>query len=194
MIASQTLSPTLIAGEGSLLRKALIVVGGSLALWASAKVQVPFFPVPITMQTLVVLGFAMAAGRNLALATVGLYLIEGALGLPVFAGTPEKGIGLAYMVGPTGGYLLGMLLAAGILGHLGERGWDRKALTTAAAMVIGNLAIYACGLAWLGSSLGYGETLLQAGLLPFVPGDLFKIVLAAFMLPGAWKLLSAFRA
>ncbi|PWR22062.1 biotin transporter BioY [Zavarzinia compransoris] len=193
MIASQPLSPTLIAGEGSLIRKALIVVAGSLALWASAKVQVPFLPVPITMQTLVVLGFAMAAGRNLALATVGLYLLEGALGLPVFAGTPEKGIGLAYMMGPTGGYLLGMVLAAGILGSLGERGWDRRALTTAAAMVLGNLAIYACGLAWLGTYLGYGEALVQAGLLPFVPGDLFKIALAAVMLPGAWKLLAALR-
>lgn len=193
MSASQTLSPTLIAREGSLLRKAAIVFAGSLALWASAKVQVPFFPVPMTMQTLVVLGFAMAAGRGLALATFGLYLLEGALGLPVFAGTPEKGIGLAYMMGPTGGYLLGMFVASGLLGWLGERGWDRKALTTAAAMVIGNIAIYAFGLAWLGTFTGYGDALLGAGLLPFVPGDLFKVVLAAFMLPGAWKLFTALR-
>src|SRR5690349_16484491 len=100
----------------SVFLKAAIVVGGSLVLWASAKLQVPFYPVPMTFQSLVVLAIGMAFGWRIGAATVALYLIEGAAGLPVFAGTPERGIGLAYMVGPTGGYLLGYLLAATLVG------------------------------------------------------------------------------
>jgi biotin transporter BioY len=113
-------------GEMSgLLRNLLLAVAGSLLLWAAAKVQVPFYPVPITMTTFAVLAIGMAYGWRLGAATVLLYLAEGAMGLPVFAGTPEKGIGLAYMAGPTGGYLLGYVLAAAACGWLAERGWDR---------------------------------------------------------------------
>ena len=113
MTASTTLSPTLAGtllgnnGKLDLMRAVLLAVAGSLLLWASAKISVPFWPVPMTMQPFVVLGLGAAFGWRLGMATVALYLLEGALGLPVFQGTPEKGIGLAYMAGPTGGYLAG---------------------------------------------------------------------------------------
>ena len=105
---------------------ALLALAGSLLLTLSAKVQVPFYPVPITMQSLVVLCLGATLGARLGAATVVLYLLEGALGLPVFAGTPERGIGLAYMAGPTGGYLIGFVAAAYLVGLLAERGWDRS--------------------------------------------------------------------
>ena len=149
----------------------------------------PFYPVPQTMQTLVVLMLGMAYGWRLGAATVLLYLAEGAAGLPVFAGTPEKGIGLAYMAGPTGGYLLGFVLAAGLTGWLAERGWDRNAATTALAMLLGNLAIYAPGLFWLGSLLGWDKPILAWGLSPFVLGELAKLALASLAMPLAWRLV-----
>ena len=173
----------------SALRNVLLVLIGSLALVVSAKVQVPFWPVPMTMQTFAVLVIASAFGPRLGAATVALYLAEGAIGLPVFAGTPERGIGLAYMVGPTGGYLVGFLLAAIAAGWLGERGWGRGVGRTLVAMVLGTAIIFACGLLWLGVVMGWGEGLLQAGLIPFLPGALLKIALAAAVLPLAWRMV-----
>lgn len=170
-----------------LVRATLLALVGSALIWLSAKIQVPFYPVPMTMQTLVVLGLGMAYGWRLSAATVALYLAAGALGLPVFAGSPEKGIGLVYMLGGTGGYLLGFLLAAAACGWLAERGWDRNVLGTALAMVIGNALIYIPGLLWLGSLFGWDKPILEWGLLPFVLGDLTKIALAAAILPIAWK-------
>jgi len=108
------------------LRLTVLAFIGTLLMAISAKINVPFYPVPMTMQTFVVLSIGMAYGWRLGGATLLLYLAEGAMGLPVFAGTPEKGIGLAYMMGPTGGYLIGFVLAATIVGYLGERGWDRN--------------------------------------------------------------------
>jgi len=137
------------------LRDSLLALGGSLALWASAKMQVPFYPVPMTLQTLVLLVIGMVYGWRLGMATVALYLAAGAAGLPVFAGTPEKGLGLFYMTGPTGGYLLGFVLAVGVCGYLAERGWDRRAVTVMLAMVAGNALIYLPGLLWLGWLLGW---------------------------------------
>jgi biotin transport system substrate-specific component len=184
-----TLANGLSGGRYSFARSAALAVGGSLALWLSAKLQVPFYPVPVTMQTFVVLAMGMAFGWRLSTATVALYLIQGAVGLPVFAGTPEKGIGLAYMAGPTGGYLVGFLLAAGLCGWLAERGWDRSFWTTTLAMLIGNLIIYALGLLWLGTVIGWDKPVLQFGLIPFIPGDALKVLLAALTLPFAWKLI-----
>ena len=172
----------------SLLRNLLLAVAGSILLYLSAKIKVPFYPVPITMQTFVVLVIGMAYGWRLGAATVLLYLLEGASGLPVFAGTPEKGIGLAYMTGPTGGYLVGFVVAAGVCGWLAERGWDRNWLTTIAAMLLGNLIVYLLGVAWLGNLIGIDKA-LQFGLYPFLWGDLAKIVLAMIALPFAWKLV-----
>jgi biotin transport system substrate-specific component len=185
-----TLTQSVLGRNGSLsmAQNVLLAIAGSLLLWASAKVQVPFWPVPMTMQTFVVLGLGAAFGWRLGMATVALYLLEGALGLPVFAGTPEKGIGLAYMAGPTGGYLAGFVLAAGITGWLAERGFDRNVLTMGLAMLAGTLAIYALGLGWLGTLIGY-EKAVQFGLLPFIPGDIAKLILAAIVFPATWKWL-----
>jgi len=175
------------------LRQFLLAVAGSALLALSAKAQIPFYPVPLTMQTFVVLAIGMAFGWKLGALTVLLYLAEGAAGLPVFAGTPAKGIGLAYLMGPTGGYLLGFVIAAAACGALAERGWDRRASTTLAAMLVGNLLIYACGVAWLGAVVGWDKPLLAWGMLPFLPGDALKIALAVVALPGAWKAAESLR-
>ena len=111
-----------MAKQNAVVRNILLAVAGSIALWISAKIQIPFYPVPVSMQTLVVLMIGMAFGWRLGAATVILYLAEGVAGLPVFAGTPEKGIGLAYMVGPTGGYLVGFVIAAAAVGVDGGTG------------------------------------------------------------------------
>ncbi|GAA4124464.1 biotin transporter BioY [Aminobacter aganoensis] len=166
------------------------VVAGSLLLTLSAKVQVPFYPVPMTMQTLVVIGLGLALGPVRGAAAVALYLAQGALGLPVFAGTPEKGIGLAYMMGPTGGYLAGYLPAALLAGWLGQRGWDRNVFTAMAAALLAGAVIYLPGLLWLGSVIGFDKPVLAFGLTPFIPGDIMKAVLAAIAFPAAWKWLS----
>src|SRR5579862_9024378 len=136
--APPTLAAALWPAEGRMpvVRAATLVIIGSLVLTLSAKIEVPFWPVPLTMQSLAVLVIGMAYGLRLGALAVLLYLAEGAVGLPVFAGTPERGIGLAYMVGPTGGYLLGFLLAAWVLGLLAERGWDRSWARTLGAMLI----------------------------------------------------------
>ncbi|MEM7696597.1 MAG: biotin transporter BioY [Pseudomonadota bacterium] len=173
----------------SLTRNVLLVVGGSLALWLSAKVQVPFWPVPMTMQTFVVLVLGMALGPRVAGAAVMLYLAQGAAGLPVFAGTPERGIGVAYMVGPTGGYLLGFLLAAITTGVLAERGWSRNILSAFAALLIGTAIIYALGLLWLGAVIGWDKNLFAIGVAPFLAAEAFKVALAAAVLPLTWRLI-----
>ncbi len=171
-------------------RTFVLVFAGALALTISAKVQIPFYPVPLTMQTLVVLLVGMAYGTRLGAATLVTYLAAGALGLPVFAGTPEKGIGMAYLVGPSGGYLLGFLLASATMGWLAERGWGRRVGTTVLAMLIGNAAIYVPGLLWLGSVVGWDKPVLAWGLTPFLLGDALKLALAAGLLPVVWKWLS----
>jgi biotin transport system substrate-specific component len=172
-----------------LVRAAFLALAGTALIWLSAKVQVPFYPVPMTMQTFVVLGLGMAYGWRLGGATVSLYLAAGALGLPVFAGTPEKGIGLVYMLGGTGGYLLGFLLAAAACGWLAERGWDRNVVGAALAMLVGNALIYIPGLLWLGGLYGWDKPILEWGLMPFVLGDVTKLALAAAVLPLAWKVV-----
>ncbi len=195
MAQGATLYPTLAgaiwpAGKAhALLRGMVLALAGTALLTVAAKIQVPFYPVPMTLQTFVVLALGMAYGWRLGGATLLLYLAEGALGLPVFAGTPEKGIGLAYMLGGTGGYLAGFVLAAATCGWLAERGWDRGAVRTAAAMVIGNAIIYVFGLLWLGALLGWDKPILAWGLTPFLLGDLTKLALAAAALPLAWRWL-----
>jgi len=182
-----TLWPT--GKANALLRGMVLAVAGTALLTISAKIQIPFYPVPMTLQTFVVLALGMAYGWRLGGATLLLYLAEGAAGLPVFAGTPEKGIGLAYMLGSTGGYLAGFVLAAAVCGWLAERGWDRNLIRTAAAMVIGNAVIYVPGLLWLGGLYGWDKPILEWGLTPFLAGDLAKLALATAVLPLAWKWL-----
>lgn len=172
-------------------RVLLVALAGSALIAVSSKIQVPMAPVPMTLQTLVILVIGMACGWRLGGLTVLLYLVEGAAGLPVFANTPERGIGISYMVGATGGYLLGFLLAALVVGLLAEAGWDRSAPLTAAAMLIGNVVIYVPGLLWLGSVAGWDNPILQWGLTPFIAGDLVKVALAALLMPAAWRLVRA---
>lgn len=174
---------------GRVARFVILALLGSLALTLSAKVQVPFYPVPMTMQTFVVLSLGMAFGWRLGAVTVLLYLAEGASGLPVFSGTPEKGLGLAYLFGPTGGYLFGFVVAAAVCGWLAERGWDRSVLKTALAMLIGTATIYLCGVLWLGGLIGWDKPLLALGVTPFLLGDAFKMALAAGVLPLLWQAL-----
>ena len=182
-----TLASTLWpASMESLFRMALIVIAGTALLTLSAKVQIPFYPVPLTMQTFAIMVIAMAVGWKLGAATVALYLLEGAFGLPVFAGTPAKGIGLAYMAGPTGGYLAGFLCAAALTGWLGERGWDRNVVTTLLAMLVGTAVIYLLGFTWLAQLIGAAKA-WQFGVLPFLLGDIVKIALAAALMPLLWR-------
>lgn len=185
---ANTLWPT-SADQHSWLRNLMLAFTGSVLLAISAKINIPFYPVPMTMQTFMVLCIGMAFGWRLGGATLLLYLGEGALGLPVFAGTPEKGIGLAYLMGPTGGYLFGFFVAAVTVGWLAEKGWDRNMWTTLAAMIIGTAVIFILGLLYLGVLFGWDKPILEWGLIPFLPGAGFKIGLAAAVLPLTWKYL-----
>jgi biotin transport system substrate-specific component len=180
--------PTLIgtlwpARTAQLLRWIVLMVAGSLFVAICAQIQVPLQPVPITMQTFAALVVGMAYGARLGAATLLLYLIEGAIGLPVFAGFASGLLSLA-----SGGYIIGFVLAAGAVGWLAERGWDRNTPTTALAMLIGNIVIYVPGLLWLATFVGT-DKVLAYGLTPFLLGDLLKLALAAIALPLAWKLV-----
>ncbi len=168
----------------------LLVLTGTALLAFSAKVQFPMWPVPVTGQTFAVLLVGALFGAKRGAATVLVYISEGALGLPVFAGPVA---GFAYMSGPTGGYLIGFIAAAWIVGRLAERGWDRRFETTVAAMTLGTVAIFVCGMAWLATLLEPAQVLV-AGLIPFVPGAIVKIVLAAALLPYGWKVLAKLQA
>lgn len=171
--------------RADVLRNVLLVVGGSLAtaLAAQLAVPLPFSPVPLTGQTLAVLLVGMTLGARRGFASLALYLAEGAAGLPVFAGGAA---GPAVLIGPTAGYLIAFPFAAALTGALAERGWDRNPFTTIAAMLLGSVVIFAGGLAGL-SRFVPPEGLLAAGLLPFIPGDLVKTVLAAVTVPVAWR-------
>lgn len=190
-IPHPTLVQTLWHGENAILRNMLLAIAGSLALWISAKIHFPFYPVPMTMQTFAVLVIGMAYGWRLGAATVLLYLAEGAMGLPVFSGTPDRGIGLAYMTGPTGGYLLGFVVSAATVGWLAHKGWDRNVFTTLGTMTLGTAIIFAFGVIWLGLVVGWDKPIFQLGLYPFLLGAAFKIVLAATVLPLVWKKLTS---
>lgn len=194
MLSLQSNYPTIIQQaiglKPSLVTKVLLAIVGSLALWAAAKISIPFYPVPMTMQTFVVLVIGMSYGWKLGGMTIILYIMEGALGLPVFSGTPERGIGIAYILGPTGGYLAGFLLSAVTVGWLAEHGWDRKITSTLAAMTLGTSIIFASGLIWLGAVIGWDKPILALGLTPFILAAILKIALATATLPLTWKLLN----
>lgn len=184
-----TLIPERFSGGTAWVRGVAVVLVGSLLLTISAKLSIPFLPVPMTLQTLVVLCLGMVLGPRLGAAAVLAYLAQGAMGLPVFAGTPEKGIGIAYMLQHTGGYLVGFVVAAFVVGLLAQRRWDRSMLTTIAAMLIGNAIIYAFGLLWLGTLIGWDKPVLALGMTPYLLADLAKILIAAAILPTIWKAL-----
>jgi biotin transport system substrate-specific component len=184
-----------------LLRGALLAIAGSLFVALSAQVSVPLWPVPVTGQTFGALAVGLVCGWRIGGAALLLYLIEGAIGLPFFAGGTG---GWSVVVGPSGGYIWGgFVLAAVLVGWLAERGWDRNVFLTAAAMFIGNVALYVPGLAWLalfyagpgqeyiaatGAATAWGAA-IAAGLAPFLLGDLLKLLLAAALIPAVWSLL-----
>ena len=171
------------SAEKGALAKAALVVFGTLLLAISAQFKIPLYPVPITGQTLVVLLIGMTFGARLGGITMAAYLFEGALGLPVFAGGAS---GIATLMGPTGGYLFGFLLASVVMGYLAERGMGRTAVSTVAAMIIGNCVIYVCGALWLSNFIGFGQA-IAAGVLPFLYGDTLKLIIAAGLMPLAWR-------
>ncbi|SEW03640.1 biotin transport system substrate-specific component [Cognatiyoonia koreensis] len=182
--------------EGAALRikQVAMVVLGIAALAIFAKVKIPMWPVPITMGTFAVLTIGAAYGPRLGFATIMGYMILGALGLDVFAGSSAEAYGLTYMMGGTGGYLVGYVLATLALGFAARAGWDRSILLMGAAMLVGNILIYAPGLAWLGQLYGWDQPILAWGLTPFLLGDALKLVLAALIVPGLWKLFGNARA
>lgn len=177
--------------QSALWRDALLILGGSVLIGLAARVVIPlpFSPVPITGQTFAVLLVGALLGSRRGAMSLLAYLMEGTLGIPVFA---EGGYGLPHLLGPTGGYLIGFPLAAWVVGWLCERGWDRRLHTAALAMLVGNGVIYLCGVPWLAHFVGGGRA-LELGLLPFVPGDLIKLALAASALPFGWKTLGSGR-
>lgn len=152
-----------------------LALGGAALITLGAKIQIPFWPVPMTLHTLAVFFLAATFGPRIGFAAMAAYLAAGALGIPVFSGTPERGIGLAYMVGPTGGYLAGYLLGAGLTGWLAQR---RGLIGRFLAMLAGLAVVYTLGLAWLALYVP-AQGLLAAGLTPFLLGDLVKLALAS---------------
>ena len=169
----------------SVVRKATIILLGVVLITICAKIRIPSWPVPMTLHTLAIMGIAMATGPRLALATVLAYLAAGAAGLPVFAGTPERGIGLAYMAGPTGGYLVGYLLASWTAALLAL---GRGTIGRVLAMLAGLAITYAFGLVWLMNFLPVGQV-VAAGFSPFILGDLIDIAMVALgirLTPARW--------
>ncbi|APX13636.1 biotin transporter BioY [Tateyamaria omphalii] len=192
---NKVLSEAFGANEGTALRikQAALVVLGIAFLAIAAKIKVPMWPVPITMGTFAVLTVGAAYGARLGLVTILGYMIIGALGFDVFAGSSAEKFGLEYMMGGTGGYLVGYVLATLALGALARRGWDRSVLLMALAMLLGNVLIYVPGLAWLGQLYGWDKPILEWGLTPFLIGDALKLALAALVLPLAWTLVGRAR-
>ncbi len=183
------------ATEGTALRlkQAALVVAGIAFLAIMAKIKVPMWPVPITMGTFGVLTLGAAYGARLGLVTILGYMLVGALGFDVFAGSTAELNGFAYMMGGTGGYLVGYVMAVLLLGTLARAGWDRSAPKMAGAMLLGNALIYVPGLIWLGMLYGWDKPILEWGLTPFLVGDAVKLALAALILPLAWKAMGRAR-
>ena len=170
-----------------------IIVIGSILLTISAKIKIPFYPVPMTMQTFVVLFLGLAFGYKIGLATVTLYLLEGIFGLPVFANSPEKGIGLVYFTGPTMGYLIGFLLAVYSAGvHKDLINFSNykyiNALTVFSSLIVSVSFIYILGLLWLGYLIGWDKPIFKLGAQPFLLAELFKLFLLTALYPWIIKL------
>jgi len=177
------------SGRGLMAKEAFFLLSGVLLLAACAKIAVPMWPVPITMGTFAVLGLGAAYGPRRGLVIILLYMLCGAAGLNVFAGTSADIYGLSYMAGPTGGYLVGYVLATIALGFAARAGWDRSPLRMAGAMLVGNGLIYLPGLFWLGMLYGWDKPIFAWGVAPFLVGDALKLGLAAVLFPGAWKVI-----
>jgi biotin transport system substrate-specific component len=169
-------------------RFAVLALLGALALTLAAKWKVPLYPVSMTMQTAIVFLIGAAYGFRLAVASLLIYLLEGAVGLPVFTDTPDRGIGLIYMLGPTGGYLVGSVLAAGLVGLLAGKGLLQSPWLALPIFLAADVVIFACGVGWLSTMFGGGSA-LRLGLHPFLYGEALKIALAAALVTAAWRLV-----
>lgn len=175
-------------GATRLAAQIFLAVAGTLLLTLSAKTKVVFGPVDMSMQTLAVLLIATTFGFRLAVATVVLYLAQGAMGFPVFQGTPEKGIGIAYMLGSTGGYLMGFVVMAAIVGWAADRGLDRNPVKLFGVMLVADALMLAMGFAWLALLIG-ADKAWTFGVVPFIVPDLIKVALASALVPAIWSLL-----
>ncbi|MDP6308394.1 MAG: biotin transporter BioY [SAR324 cluster bacterium] len=187
-----SMSAALLSGEADskihrAVRYTLLTLAGSALITLCTQISLPLFPVPMTLQTFAVFLIGLTYGWRLGGITVALYLLEGALGLPVFSG--GKG-GMIVFMGPTAGYLVGFLLAATACGWFAERGFDRSYFKLLVALLVGNVLLYAPGLLWLGTLIGWDKPVLEYGLYPFIGGDLLKIVMAVLLLPTAWKVVN----
>ncbi len=163
--------------QSQLVKNIFIALIGTIALAISSKIKIPFYPVPMTMQTFVVLFIGIAFGWKLGLTTITLYLFEGILGLPVFSGTPEKGVGLIYFTGPTMGYLFGFILAVFFAGYFS---YDKNILKNFIKLVFATSFIYLLGMFWLGTLIGWDKPIFKLGAQPFLLAELFKILLITF--------------
>ncbi|AGI67815.1 BioY family protein [Octadecabacter antarcticus 307] len=181
--------------EGVALRikQVVMVLLGIFLLAVAAKISIPMIPVPITMGTFAVLTVGAAYGPRLGMATILGYMIIGVAGFDVFAGSSAEAFGIEYMMGGTGGYLVGYVLATLALGFAARKGWDRSIGTMALAMLVGNALIYIPGLLWLGSLYGWDKPILEWGFTPFIVGDFLKLALAALLVPAIWKLVGKAR-
>ena len=162
----------------------LVTILGTLLLTISAKIKIPFYPVPMTMQTFIVLFLGITLGPKIGLLTVSLYLFEGIFGLPVFAGTPEKGIGVVYFTGPTMGYLIGFLIAVYFAGLLK---YEKGPINTFLKLIFSVSFIYILGLIWLGTLIGWDKPIFKLGAMPFLLAELFKMLLLLFLIPTLLK-------
>ena len=160
--------------QTKIIKSVFAIILGSIALTISAKIKIPFYPVPMTMQTFVVLFLGISLGYKIGLASVGLYLFEGILGLPVFSNSPEKGVGLIYFTGPTMGYLIGFLTA----GYLASKVNNKDSfLIVLTKLIIATSTIYILGLLWLGTLIGWDKPIIALGAQPFLLAEIFKIML-----------------
>ena len=162
----------------------LVAVLGTLLLTISAKIKIPFYPVPMTMQTFMVLFLGITLGPKIGLLTISLYLFEGIFGLPVFAGTPEKGIGLIYFTGPTMGYLIGFLVAVYFSGSFK---YDKGIINTFLKLIFSISFVYILGMIWLGILIGWDKPIFKLGAQPFLLAELFKMLLLLFLTPTLLK-------
>ena len=173
--------------QTKIIKSLLAIILGSMALTISAKIKIPFYPVPMTMQTFVVLLLGVSLGYKIGLASVGLYLLEGILGLPVFSNSPEKGIGLIYFTGPTMGYLVGFLSASYLASKVNSKD---SFLLVLAKLTIAPSTIYMLGLLWLGTLIGWDKPIIALGAKPFLLAELFKVVLLALITKQILKIRS----
>ena len=163
----------------------LVIFLGSILLTISSKIKIPFYPVPMTMQTFVVLFLGMSFGYKIGLATVSLYLLEGIIGLPVFSNSPEKGVGIVYFTGPTMGYLVGFLFATFLAGYFN---YKKNILDIFFKLLISVSTIYILGIFWLGSLIGWDKPIFTLGVTPFLLAELFKILLLTLLAKNILKL------